>query len=637
MLERRVTLLGVLTAALASPTSTSASAPRTSAPALRALPSWPPLRAAARASSGPSRVIGPMRMDYGAAIAAVREAAARSCRASSKTSTTRPAHAPRPLRGARRRAGRRRRRDQEGVPQARPRAAPGRQPGRPATPRRSSRRPPRPTRCSPTASGARLRPLRPRRPAQRRLRPELRGLRLGLATSSTPSSAGRLRRGSAAAAARARRPVQGGDVVVAVGGRPRDAASGAHGRGLLRRVERCEHCHGNGAEPGTPIETCARCGGSGPAPGRLAHAVRPGRAHRGVRRLRRRRPRPRAAVRDLRGRGRGRAARAASHRRRPGGHRRRPAHPPRGPRPRRASAAARAATCTCVVRVREDERFCATATTSSRCSTSPAPLRRARHDGRGAAARRDVALEIPAGTQPGEVDHDARARACRRCGAAARATCACVVNVVIPRKLSSEQRELLRAARGVARRSATWHGRGHARQAQAPLARERLTPLVPAGASAVAPPTRGASSRSPSCCARAQRGRGGRPGAGEVEYAVYGAAGELPAERDVRALAGARCVEVDAHEVADDWADALARVPPAGRVGDAARARRRGTTGGDDDSSSTRAGRSARAPTRRRGCASSCCSTPSRGGALCDWGAAPACSPSPRPSWAGRR
>src|SRR5215218_1038887 len=25
----------------------------------------------------------------------------------------------------------------------------------------------------------------------------------------------------------------------------------------------CEHCHGNGAEPGTPISTCERCGGAG--------------------------------------------------------------------------------------------------------------------------------------------------------------------------------------------------------------------------------------------------------------------------------------------------------------------------------------------------------------------------------------
>ena len=28
-------------------------------------------------------------------------------------------------------------------------------------------------------------------------------------------------------------------------------------------VETCERCHGNRAEPGTPIETCERCGGTG--------------------------------------------------------------------------------------------------------------------------------------------------------------------------------------------------------------------------------------------------------------------------------------------------------------------------------------------------------------------------------------
>ena len=28
-------------------------------------------------------------------------------------------------------------------------------------------------------------------------------------------------------------------------------------------VGACEHCHGNGAEPGTPIATCERCGGAG--------------------------------------------------------------------------------------------------------------------------------------------------------------------------------------------------------------------------------------------------------------------------------------------------------------------------------------------------------------------------------------
>ena len=41
------------------------------------------------------------------------------------------------------------------------------------------------------------------------------------------------------------------------------AATGAHVEVSFEAVERCEHCHGNGAEPGTPIETCERCGGSG--------------------------------------------------------------------------------------------------------------------------------------------------------------------------------------------------------------------------------------------------------------------------------------------------------------------------------------------------------------------------------------
>ena len=40
-----------------------------------------------------------------------------------------------------------------------------------------------------------------------------------------------------------------------------------------------------------------------------------------------------------------------------------------------------------------------------------------------------------------------------------------------------------------------------------------------------------------------------------VEYAVYGAPGELPSLPDVRATAGGSLVEVSTSEVADDWAD----------------------------------------------------------------------------------
>ena len=43
--------------------------------------------------------------------------------------------------------------------------------------------------------------------------------------------------------------------------------------------------------------------------------------------------------------------------------------------------------------------------------------------------------------------------------------------------------------------------------------------------------------------------------AGVVEYAVYGAPGELPALPDLRAAAGGALVDVVTTEVADDWAD----------------------------------------------------------------------------------
>lgn len=42
-----------------------------------------------------------------------------------------------------------------------------------------------------------------------------------------------------------------------------DAVKGLETEIEVPRIELCEKCHGNGAEPGTPIETCPYCGGSG--------------------------------------------------------------------------------------------------------------------------------------------------------------------------------------------------------------------------------------------------------------------------------------------------------------------------------------------------------------------------------------
>ena len=64
-------------------------------------------------------------------------------------------------------------------------------------------------------------------------------------------------------AAAQRGPAQGGDIGVTVEIELIEAAHGVKVDVAYDAVKRCEVCHGNGAEPGTPIETCERCGGAG--------------------------------------------------------------------------------------------------------------------------------------------------------------------------------------------------------------------------------------------------------------------------------------------------------------------------------------------------------------------------------------
>jgi molecular chaperone DnaJ len=56
---------------------------------------------------------------------------------------------------------------------------------------------------------------------------------------------------------------QGGDVMVSVDISLADAAAGANVEVSYEAVDACPRCHGNKAEPGTPIETCQRCQGAG--------------------------------------------------------------------------------------------------------------------------------------------------------------------------------------------------------------------------------------------------------------------------------------------------------------------------------------------------------------------------------------
>jgi len=58
-------------------------------------------------------------------------------------------------------------------------------------------------------------------------------------------------------------PAAGGDIAVAVEVELAEVAAGVRREVSFEAVAVCEHCHGNGAEPGTPISTCERCGGAG--------------------------------------------------------------------------------------------------------------------------------------------------------------------------------------------------------------------------------------------------------------------------------------------------------------------------------------------------------------------------------------
>src|SRR3954451_8027470 len=69
--------------------------------------------------------------------------------------------------------------------------------------------------------------------------------------------------GGMAGATRAGGPRAGGDIAMTAEISLEQAATGEELELAFEAIETCERCHGNGAEPGTPIETCERCGGAG--------------------------------------------------------------------------------------------------------------------------------------------------------------------------------------------------------------------------------------------------------------------------------------------------------------------------------------------------------------------------------------
>src|SRR5919197_5645881 len=234
--------------------------------------------------------------------------------------------------------------------------------------------------------------------------------------------------------------IQGGDVVVATA---IDLADAAHGSSVEVRYEaeaQCEHCHGNGAEPGTPIVTCPRCNGSGQlqtvARTRFGQLVRTG-------------------LCDVCGgdgrvaeqpcgvcRGRGRSVDERSVRIDV------PAGIADGQRIRvsgRGHAGDRGGPpgdLYVVVRVREEERFLRDGEDLITVIDVPAPLAALGTTVEVPTLDGPVSLHVPAGTQPGETIV-LRGRGLPPLSRGRTGDLRVVVNVGIPRRLTREQRDLL--------------------------------------------------------------------------------------------------------------------------------------------------------------------------------------------------
>ena len=234
--------------------------------------------------------------------------------------------------------------------------------------------------------------------------------------------------------------VQGGDVALAVAIELGEAARGTTVEVSYDATAPCETCHGNGAEPGTPIVTCDRCNGAG-----QVQAVQRTRFGQMVR----------TALCDKCG-GDGRIAEQPCHTCDGRGMtvtQRRvkvdiPAGIADGQRLRmtgRGHAGERggpAGDLYVVIRVKEDERFIRDREDLVTVVDVAAPLAALGTTIQVPTLDGDVPLEIPAGTQPGETITMA-GRGLPPLGRGRTGDLRVVVNVVIPRKLSRKQRDLL--------------------------------------------------------------------------------------------------------------------------------------------------------------------------------------------------
>ena len=234
--------------------------------------------------------------------------------------------------------------------------------------------------------------------------------------------------------------VQGGDVMVAVEITLEQAAIGASVEVEYEVVDRCPRCHGNAAEPGTPIDTCQRCGGAGQL--RTVSRTAFGQMVRsqvcdtcgGDGRV------PQVPCAECRGRGR-----TAAHRKLdvdiPAGI----ADEQRIRLSGRGHAGDRggpAGDLYVLVRVEEDERFVRDGNDLVTVVNLPAPAAALGTKVTVPTLDGDEEVEIDPGTQPGTVI-SLRGKGMPSLRTGRRGEQRVVVNVVIPRKLSAEQRRML--------------------------------------------------------------------------------------------------------------------------------------------------------------------------------------------------
>jgi molecular chaperone DnaJ len=245
--------------------------------------------------------------------------------------------------------------------------------------------------------------------------------------------------GSSPFGGRAAGPAPGGDVAVAVEIDLLQSSQGTTVEVAFDAVERCEHCHGNGAEPGTPIETCGRCRGAGQLQavtrtpfGQMVRTVACDVCH-GDGRV------PREPCRECRGRGRRAAERKLTVDV--------PAGIADGQRMRLEAkghvgeAGAPAGDLYVLVKVRADERFVREGDDLITALDVSAPLAAVGASLQVPTLDGPSSIEIPPGTQPGEV-LTVRGQGMPSLRRNRRGDLRVVVNVVVPRRLSAEQREL---------------------------------------------------------------------------------------------------------------------------------------------------------------------------------------------------